>query len=140
MSLITSFYSGVADLVIKRPAQVLLIMALLFLASFAVIGNLSMESGASIYLSKDDPSMRWYNIYTDKFSTEKIVVLYISAPKPLDHTLISDLLIFEKELSRIPGVEGVETVSDAILLTHGGTIPATNEEIALAFSTLPDAD
>jgi hypothetical protein len=140
MSLITSFYSGVADLVIKQPARVLLVMALLFLASFVVIGNLSMESGASIYLSPDDPSMRWYNIYTDEFAIENVVVLYISAPKPLDHTLLVDLLLFEKELSRIPGVEEVETISDVILLTHGGTLPATNEEIGEVFSTLPVSD
>lgn len=140
MSLITAFYAGVADLVIRRPAQILLVMALLLLASFAVIGNLSMESGSSIYLSQDDPSMRWYTIYTDKFSTDKVVVLYISAPNPLDRTLLHDLLIFEKELTRIPGVEGVQTISDAILQTHRGTIPATNEEVLQAFSVLPQSE
>lgn len=136
MTLLNSFYCGVADLVLKRPAEVLLVMVLLFLAALIVIGNLSMESGASIYLSHDDPSMRWYTIYTDKFALEKDVVLYISAPKPLDHALILDLQILKKELLRIPGVEDVQTVSDAILLVNQGTTPATNDEIKEAFSHL----
>ena len=36
-------------------------------------------------------------------------------------------------------MEEVQTVSDAILLVHKGTIPATNEEIAEAFATLPES-
>lgn len=140
MTLLNSFYCGVADLVLKRPAEVLLVMALLFLAALIVIGNLSMESGASIYLSHDDPSMRWYTIYTDKFALEKDVVLYISAPKPLDHALILDLQILKKELLRIPGVEDVQTVSDAILLANQGSIPATNDEIEEAFSRLSKSE
>ncbi|HWQ64671.1 MAG TPA: hydrophobe/amphiphile efflux-3 (HAE3) family transporter [Methanospirillum sp.] len=140
MTLLNSFYCGVADLVLKRPAEVLLVMALLFLAALIVIGNLSMESGASIYLSHDDPSMRWYTIYTDKFALEKDVVLYISAPKPLDHALILDLQILKKELLRIPGVEDVQTVSDAILLANQGSIPATNDGIEEAFSRLSKSE
>ncbi len=140
MGLLNSFYCGVSDQVLKRPAEILLVMALLFLAALIVIGNLSMESGASIYLSHDDPSMRWYTIYTDKFALEKDVVLYISAPKPLDHALITDLGILKKELLRIQGVEDVQTVYDAILLTNQGTIPATNDEIAEAFARLPKSD
>jgi len=140
MSLLNSFYCGVSDQVLKRPAEILLVMALLFLAALIVIGNLSMESGASIYLSHDDPSMRWYTIYTDKFALEKDVVLYISAPKPLDHALITDLGILKKELLRIQGVEDVQTVYDAILLANQGTIPATNDEIAEAFARLPKSD
>ncbi len=140
MSLLNSFYCGVSDQVLKRPAEILLVMALLFLAALIVIGNLSMESGASIYLSHDDPSMRWYTIYTDKFALEKDVVLYISAPKPLDHALITDLGILKKELLRIQGVEDVQTVYDAILLANQGTIPATNDEIAEAFVRLPKSD
>jgi len=140
MSLLNSFYCGVSDQVLKRPAEILLVMALLFLAALIVIGNLSMESGASIYLNHDDPSMRWYTIYTDKFALEKDVVLYISAPKPLDHALITDLGILKKELLRIQGVEDVQTVYDAILLANQGTIPASNDEIEEAFARLPKSD
>ena len=140
MSLVHLFYEKVADLVIAKPAGVLLVMALLFLASFTVIGNLSMDSGSDIILAADDPSMIWYNTYTDDYSLEKVVLLYINAPQPLDYTLLHDLLVMEREISRIPGVIGTQTAADAILAAHGGTLPKTNAEITAVFQRLPKSD
>lgn len=140
MSLIDRFYEGVADLVIARPAQVLLVMVLLFLASFAVMSNLTMESGDDIYLSANDPSMIWYKTYTKDYSGEKIVLLYITTPKPLDFSVLYDLQILEKELNRIPGVIGTQTIADVIANANGGILPRTNAQIKAIFEQLPESD
>jgi len=138
MSLITAFYERVADLVIARPAQVLLVMALLLLASFVAMGNLSMESGASIYLSPDDPSMIWYQSYLKNFADEKTIVLYISGSDPLDYAVLHDLSIFEEEAGRIPGVVSVTTIARAIKQANGGILPTTKSGIHAAFERLPE--
>ncbi|MDD1723631.1 MAG: MMPL family transporter, partial [Methanospirillum sp.] len=137
MSLIGRLFNGVADLVIARPAQVLLVMALLFLASFVFMENLSMDSGSDIILAADDPSMMWYTVYTNEYTSEKVILLYISAPTPLDYTFLHDLQVMEEELSRIPGVVEVQTVADAISTANGGTLPHTDAEINAIFSQFP---
>ena len=90
MSLISKFYNRVSDLVIARPALILLIMALLALASFASMGNLSMESGVSIYLEHDDPSMIWYQSYVKNFADEK--PLYSISQHPIPLTITSCMI------------------------------------------------
>lgn len=140
MSLITRFYGCVADLVIARPAGVLLVMALLVLASFAFMDNLSMDSGSGIILVRDDPSMIWYNTYNDHYSEEKTVLLYITAPKPFDYIFLHDMEILDKELCQIPGVIDITTLADAIKGANGGIIPRGNAEIIGAFNLLPPSD
>ena len=97
-----------------------------------------MESGTSTYLYSDDPSMIWYNKYADTFAQEKVVILYISAVKPLDYNLLYDLLNLKKELSYIPGVISTDTIADAIVQVNGGTLPHSQAEIEEAFQHLPE--
>ncbi|HOJ95993.1 MAG TPA: hydrophobe/amphiphile efflux-3 (HAE3) family transporter [Methanospirillum sp.] len=137
MSLISHFYHRVSDQVIARPALILLIMALLALASFASMGNLSMESGVSIYLTHEDPSMIWYQSYVKNFADEKTIVLYISTPDPLSYDVLHDLSVFEEEVSRIPGVMSVTTIASVIKQANGGTLPPSKSQIQTAFDRIP---
>ena len=78
--LVDRFFTGAGRLVVARPRQVLLLMALLFLASLAMLGNITMESGASTYLRADDPSLIAYNSFTKDFAQEDTIILFISTP------------------------------------------------------------
>jgi hydrophobe/amphiphile efflux-3 (HAE3) family protein len=135
--LVDRFFTGAGRLVVARPRQVLLLMALLFLASLAMLGNITMESGASTYLRADDPSLIAYNSFTKDFAQEDTIILFISTPDPLDTDFLHSLMIFEQELNRVPGVESTLTIADLLAEANGGTLPTSSSQTEQVLARLP---
>lgn len=142
------------QLVLRRPALVLLALALLLAAAVAQFPRIRLDASADSLLLQGDPALEYFRDVSRRYAAQEFIVITWQPRAPLlaDESL-RPLARLAEDLRALPGVSSVLTILDAPLLqspplrlrqlTSGAALPslrdaAVDREQALKeFTTSP---
>ena len=142
------------QLVLRRPALVLLALALLLAAAVAQFPRIRLDASADSLLLQGDPALEYFRDVSRRYAAQEFIVITWQPGAPLlaDESL-RPLARLAEDLRALPGVSSVLTILDAPLLqspplrlrqlTSGAALPslrdaAVDREQALKeFTTSP---
>lgn len=142
------------QLVLRRPALVLLALALLLAAAVAQFPRIRLDASADSLLLQGDPALEYFRDVNRRYGAQEFIVITWQPGAPLlaDESL-RPLARLAEDLRALPGVSSVLTILDAPLLqspplrlrqlTSGAALPslrdaAVDREQALKeFTTSP---
>ncbi len=109
-----SFYE---TLVLRRPASVLTVLALLLAVAVAQFPKIRLDASADSLLLQGDPALEYFREISQRYSTEEFIVITWQAKTSLlADTSLDPLDAMAEELRALPGVSSVVTVLDVPLL------------------------
>jgi hypothetical protein len=133
---IHSPYEILAELVVRRPVLVLIILGAVIFASLVGTTYITMSTGSETYVDKDTERGVLLDKYTDNFQSDSIMLLIES-----DDVLNPDVLAYmdrlQTDVSHQRNVAGVGSIADLARQMNGGELPSSKAEIQTAMEALP---
>jgi uncharacterized protein len=126
-----SFFSVIADLVLHRPKQVLLVYVLLILVSLAGMSMISMVTGTDTYLDPSSPRGVLMNHYSDTFQQNTLVLL-VECNNPTSPEVLSYLDSIKQPLENLQYVSAMTSIADLMKQVNNGTVPSSSGEVTLS--------
>ena len=105
------------QLVLRRPALVLLALALLLAAAVAQFPRIRLDASADSLLLQGDPALEYFRDVSRRYAAQEFIVITWQPGAPLlaDESL-RPLARLAEDLRALPGVSSVLTILDAPLL------------------------
>ena len=118
----------IADLVVKKPRLVLILVALLIIT--AVIGTsfITMETGSETYLDPDTPRAMLLSEYTGTFQSDSIMLI-VETDDVLDLETLAYLERLEKDIATQRYVTGTGGIVTMLKQANGGKLPQSSAEV-----------
>ncbi|HOS82324.1 MAG TPA: hydrophobe/amphiphile efflux-3 (HAE3) family transporter [Methanolinea sp.] len=129
-------FGGIAVFVNRHPKEIFVVMLVLAAISLFFAGHIPTQALSDEYMDKQSPAGIIYDLYNNRYGQDTYILL-IKTPDPGDPVLLNQLLVLEKQLSRISHVDSVHSVADIVAQYHGGTIPGTSAEVWAIIDRLP---
>jgi len=129
-------FGGIAVFVNRHPKEIFVVMLVLAAISLFFAGHIPTQALSDEYMDKQSPAGIIYDLYNNRYGQDTYILL-IKPPDPGDPVLLNQLLVLEKQLSRISHVDSVHSVADIVAQYHGGTIPGTSAEVWAIIDRLP---
>lgn len=129
-------FGGIAVFVNHHPKEIFVVMLVLAAISLFFAGHIPTQALSDEYMDKQSPAGIIYDLYNNRYGQDTYILL-IKTPDPGDPVLLNQLLVLEKQLSRISHVDSVHSVADIVAQYHGGTIPGTSAEVWAIIDRLP---
>nr|WP_319375214.1 hydrophobe/amphiphile efflux-3 (HAE3) family transporter [uncultured Methanoregula sp.] len=135
---VEGMYGGVAAFVNRYPKAILAIMVILAIIAIGFMTMIPSQTESDAFMDKQSSSGVVYNLYNNRYGQDTYILL-IKAPDQTDPELLNRILLLEKQIGRISQVSSTASVADIVAANHGGTIPATREEVKQIIASLPAA-
>jgi hypothetical protein len=118
----------IADLVVKKPRLILILVALLIIT--AVIGTsfITMETGSETYLDPDTPRAMLLSEYTGTFQSDSIMLI-IETDEVLDLETLAYLERLEADIATQRYVTGTGGIVTILKQANGGKLPQSSAEV-----------
>lgn len=118
----------IADLVVKKPRLVLILVALLIIT--AVIGTslITLETGSETYLDPDTPRGMLLSEYTETFQSDSIMLI-VETDDVLDLETLAYLERLEKDIATQRYVTGTGGIVTMLKQANGGKLPQSSAEV-----------
>jgi len=129
-------FGGIAVFVNRHPKEIFVVMLVLAAISLFFAGHIPTQALSDEYMDKQSSAGIIYDLYNNRYGQDTYILL-IKTPDPGDPVLLNQLLVLEKQLSRISHVDSVHSVADIVAQYHGGTIPGTSAEVWAIIDRLP---
>lgn len=129
-------FGGIAVFVNHHPKEIFVVMLVLAAISLFFAGHIPTQALSDEYMDKQSSAGIIYDLYNNRYGQDTYILL-IKTPDPGDPVLLNQLLVLEKQLSRISHVDSVHSVADIVAQYHGGTIPGTSAEVWAIIDRLP---
>ena len=129
-------FGGIAVFVNRHPKEIFVVMLVLAAISLFFAGHIPTQALSDEYMDKQSPAGIIYDLYNNRYGQDTYILL-IKTPDPGDPVLLNQLLVLEKQLSRISHVDSVHSVADIVAQYHGGAIPGTSAEVWAIIDRLP---
>src|SRR5512136_2964381 len=121
-------FAVIASFVNRFPRGILAVMVVLAIVAMGFMAAIPPYTISDEYMDKNSPEGVVFDAYSAPYMQDTYILL-IHAGDITDPELLSDLLIVEKQISRINKVNSVITIADVIAQSNGGVIPGTSPEV-----------
>ncbi|QSZ66492.1 RND family transporter [Methanofollis aquaemaris] len=136
ISRIEQIFNGVATGILRYPAQLALLIGVLFVVGIIGMTGVTMETGSNTYLDKSTKEGIIYDSYSERFLSDTVVLL-VRCDDPLDPDLLVFLNRLEGEIREVRNVASVESFADVLMQMNGGTLPDSRAKAQTLVSRLP---
>ena len=103
--------------VLRRPALVVLVLAMLTVLAATQLGKLRLDASADSLLLQNDPALDFFREVGKRYSAEEFLVITWQPEAPLlSDASLQPLRRMRDELRALPGVSSVTTILDVPLL------------------------
>ena len=123
-----SFFSGVAELIIKKPKLLTEIILVLMLISLIGMSMISMATGNDTYLDKNSERGIISNHYSDTFQQNTLVLLFES-DNPTSPEILAYIDSIMGPIQKLQYVSGTSSITDIFKQSNNGTLPLSSGEV-----------
>lgn len=126
----------IADIVVKKPKMVLIVVALMVVAALVGTSFIVMETGSETYLDPDTPRSMLLSEYTETFQSESIMLL-IESDDVLNLETLRYLERLEGEIANERYITGTSSIVSLLQQRNGGTLPRSSAEVNAIRASVP---
>jgi hydrophobe/amphiphile efflux-3 (HAE3) family protein len=126
----------IADIVVKKPKMVLIVVALMVVAALVGTSFIVMETGSETYLDPDTPRSMLLSEYTETFQSESIMLL-IESDDVLNLETLRYIERLEGEIANERYITGTSSIVSLLQQRNGGTLPRSSAEVNAIRASVP---
>ena len=134
--MIDSAFEFVARSISRHPKIIAVIVALVFCISLYGMTTITMETGATTYLTADSPKGIVYNNYIDTFESDSIILI-IETNDPLNPDVLNYVDKLESNIRQEQNINSASSIVDILKSFNGGKLPQSKAEIDALVAKIP---
>ncbi len=131
-----SVYSNFAELIVRRPLLVAIVVVCAVLVALAGTAFVSMETGMNTYVREDTERYNLLSHYTSTYQSSSLMVL-VEADNIYDPAVIDYIDRLEEEVGEERYVSGTSSIAAMLEQANGGVLPTSPGEIQQAKDRIP---
>ncbi|PWR75478.1 efflux RND transporter permease subunit [Methanospirillum stamsii] len=132
-----SIFSGIADLIVKKPGTLSKIILVLMVISLIGMTMVTMQTGNSTYMDITSPEGILNEHYTETFQKETVILL-VESDNSLSPELLGYIDSIEEPLTNLQYVNSISSIVDVIKPLNDGILPTSSGEMNEVIAKVPE--
>jgi len=134
--MIETIFSSIATTINRHPALVAGLIFVAFCIGIYGMTQISMQTGWETYVDKDSPAGALQGKYNEDYKADSIIFI-IEAGDPLSPDVLAYIDNLETDLRQQQNIRSVQSITDVLRASNGGTLPASRADTERIINTLP---